>query len=143
MKANDLMKTNVGAAKNCERVVLVATCLLDNRREIIEKMIKETDFIAYACPETFHPAMIEYRILCLLRYSNINKLCVISVEGSPYCVTLHFVTDEIKRKFIPDLCIEHYTVEKRKVYSIPPKAIKLARHLAKISKFVKKLNNLG
>jgi len=137
MKANDLMKTNVGSARSFKRVVLVATCLLDNKSGSIGSLIKEGDFLVHVCPETYHPAMIEYRLLCLLTYSNIQELCIISVEGSPYCITLHFVSDEIRRKFLPHLKITHYTVDKKGVHEISEETIKYSRHLAKLTRLIK------
>ena len=134
----NLLEINVGSARGRKRVILIASCLINRKSHLIANFLQTENFVCHACPETFHPALIEYRLLCLLTYSEIKELFVIAVEGSPYCITLHFIADEIKRKFLKEVKLKHFTVDRKGIHEISPDAVKIARHLLKIEKLLKK-----
>ncbi|MCK5302814.1 MAG: hypothetical protein KAJ96_06725, partial [Candidatus Thorarchaeota archaeon] len=69
--------------------------------------------------------------------SDMNKVTVLTVDGSPHCVQLHFVVEDLKSHFTQDIETAHFVVEKGKVHQVSPKAVKRARHLSKLESMLK------
>ncbi len=88
------------------------------------------------CMEEMHVNHAGFKIASIIRYSKIKRVTVLTVDGSPHCVQLHYVIEDIKRHFVEEVETDHYVVEKGKVYKISPKAVKRSRHLSKIQQML-------
>ena len=137
VRAHDLMRVNVGIARGYERLVVVSACLVE--RPILERIITERDFVVYVCPESTHTAMISYRVLCILAYSQIKKLAVVTVDGSPYCITLHYMAEEIARRLAPGVSVEHLVAEAGELTLVDAEVVKLSRHLRRLARVRERL----
>ncbi len=73
-----------------------------------------------------------YKLASIIRYSNIRRVTALTVDGSPHCVQLHYLLEDIKRHFVPELLTTHYVIEKGELFSVTPEAVKRSRHLSKI-----------
>ena len=71
-----------------------------------------------------------------MKYSGIEKVTALTVDGSPHCVQLHYAIEDIKRHFAPEIETTHFVVEKGKLHEITPDAVKRSRHLSKIQKMI-------
>ncbi|MHA1883043.1 MAG: hypothetical protein ACTSUO_08365 [Candidatus Thorarchaeota archaeon] len=90
--------------------------------------------VLHVCLEETHVNQAGFKIASVIRYSGIKKVSVLTVDGSPHCVQLHYVVEDIKRHFTSEIDIEHHVVEKGKVFDISSQAVKRSRHLSKIQK---------
>jgi hypothetical protein len=133
-----LMRINVGDRRIREkgRLLLVGSCMMSRYPEIVEEHVNRKGgyAILQVCLEETHVNQAGFKIGSIVRYSNLEEVVALTVDGSPHCVQLHFVIEDIKRHFTPDVETDHYVVERGKVHQISPKAVKRARHLSKIQK---------
>ena len=135
----NLMRTNVGDARLREkgRLLIVGSCMYDRFPDIIRELSKNgEDSVLHVCLEEMHINQVGFKIASIVRYSKISDLTILTADGSPHCVQLHYVIEDIKRHFTPELIIKHYVVEKGNLIEIGPDAVKRSRHLSKIEKML-------
>lgn len=134
-----LMRTNVGDKRLRENpnLLLIGSCMdrfPDAVKEICEKEGNQS--VLHICLEETHVNQAGFKISSIVKYSDIKKITVLTVDGSPHCVQLHYVVEDIKRHFAPEIETSHFVVEKGKLHDITPDAVKRSRHLSKIQKMV-------
>ncbi len=132
------MCTNVGDPRLREkgRILIIGSCLSARYPDIVEKH-RERDggsAVLSVCLEETHANQAGFKIGSIVSYSQIERLTALTVDGSPHCVQLHFLIEDIKRHFTPEVETDHYVVEKGVVHQVSDAEIKIARHLSKISK---------
>lgn len=130
-----LMRVNVGDRRLQAKpnLLLVGSCL--DRYQDIVKEVCERDgghSVLHVCLEETHMNQAGFKIGSIVRYSGIKKVSVLTVDGSPHCVQLHYVVEDIRRHFTPDLETAHYVIEKGKLVEISATAVKRSRHLSKV-----------
>lgn len=133
-----LMCINVGDPHLREkgRILLIGSCMNSRYPEIVEEH-RERDggsAVLSVCLEETHANQAGFKIGSIVRYSQISKLTALTVDGSPHCVQLHFLIEDIKRHFTPEVETDHYVVEKGVVHHVSAAAVKQARHLSRIEK---------
>jgi len=84
------------------------------------------------CLEEMHVNHAGFKIASIIRYSAIKRVTALTVDGSPHCVQLHYVIEDIRRHFVTDVETEHFVVERGKVHEVSADAVKRSRHLSKI-----------
>ncbi|MHA1380013.1 MAG: hypothetical protein ACTSRG_16705 [Candidatus Helarchaeota archaeon] len=137
----NLLETNLGdnELRQKHRVLLTGTCLIRRYPNILKGFLEKFDSPAHIhiCLETYHMDQVGYKLTLMIRYSSIKELTVLTIDGSPHCLQLHFLVED-QRKFYPELKINHFVIEKGKIYEIELKAVKISRHLHKIQKLINK-----
>jgi hypothetical protein len=130
------MCTNVGDARlrNAGNLLLIGSCMGTRYPDIVEEFSKKNggQSVLEVCLEETHVNQAGFKIASIVRYASIRGLTVLTIDGSPHCVQLHMVVEDIKRHFTPEVETAHYVVEKDEVYEISAEAVKRARHLSKI-----------
>jgi len=137
----NLMSINVGDRRLREKgqLLLVGSCMNSRFPGIVEEY-REKDggqAVLHVCLEEMHVNHAGFKIGSIIRYSGMNKVTVLTVDGSPHCVQLHFVVEDLKSHFTPDIETAHFVVEKGKVHQVSRKAVKRARHLSKLESMLK------
>ena len=132
------MCINVGDPRLRERgkILLIGSCMNDRYPEVVKEH-RESDggfAVLSVCLEETHANQAGFKIGSIVRYSQISRLTALTVDGSPHCVQLHFLIEDIKRHFTPEVETDHYVVEKGVVHQVSAAAVKRARHLSKIEK---------
>jgi hypothetical protein len=137
------MCINVGDKRMREKgnLLLIGTCMNDRFPSIVEEYSKSNggQAVLHVCLEETHVNQAGFKIGSIIRYSGIKKVTVLTVDGSPHCVQLHYVIEDIKRHFTSDIEITHFVVEKGKVHEISDRAVKKSRHLSKIQTMTEKI----
>ena len=133
-----LMCINVGDPRLRERgkILLIGSCMNDRYPEVVKEH-RESDggsAVLSVCLEETHANQAGFKIGSIVRYAQISRLTALTVDGSPHCVQLHFLIEDIKRHFTPEVETDHYVVEKGVVHEVSAAAVKRARHLSKIEK---------
>ncbi len=135
----DLMKINVGDSRIRKRgkLLLIGSCM-DRFPEIVNEFAQKNDgyMTVNVCMEEIHVNQAGFKIASIVRYSDLSEVTVLTIDGSPHCVQLHYVVEDIRRHFTPELETKHYVVEKGEVHEISPDAVKKSRHLSKIQKML-------
>lgn len=134
-----LMRINVGDARlrSKGKLLIVGSCM-DRFPEIV-KDFSERDggqAILHVCLEETHVNQAGFKIGSIVKYSGISEITALTVDGSPHCVQLHYVIDDVKRHFVPEIETKHFVVEKGRVHEISSDAVKRSRHLSKIQKML-------
>ncbi len=135
-----LMRINVvdTRLRDKGKLLLVGSCM-DRFPEIV-KEFSERDggqAVLQVCLEETHVNQAGFKIGSIVKYSGLSEITALTVDGSPHCVQLHYVTDDVKRHFAPEIETKHFVVEKGKVHEISTNAVKRSRHLSKIQKMLK------
>ena len=116
---------------------------MDRFPEIV-KEFSEADggqAVLHVCLEETHVNQAGFKIGSIVKYSGVTKVTALTVDGSPHCVQLHFVIEDVKKHFAPEIETAHFVVEKGKVYEVSSEAVKKARHLSKVQKMLDKEAN--
>jgi hypothetical protein len=134
------MSINVGDKRLREKglLLLIGTCMQSRYSEIVKEFEEKNggQAVLQVCLEETHANQAGFKIGSIVRYSNIQRLTALTIDGSPHCTQLHLLIEDIKRHFTPDVETAHFVVEKGKVHEIGPAAVKRARHLSKIQKMM-------
>lgn len=134
-----LMRINVGDRRLREKqnLLLVGSCM-DRFQDIVKEICQKDGghFVLHICLEETHVNQAGFKIGSIVKYSDIKKVTTLTVDGSPHCVQLHYVIEDIKKHFAPDIETAHYVIEKGKLFEITADAVKRSRHLSKIQKMI-------
>ncbi|TFG28825.1 4Fe-4S ferredoxin [Candidatus Thorarchaeota archaeon] len=135
----ELMSINVGdeRLRSKEKLLLIGSCM-DRFPDIINEFAQRDSGypILHVCLEETHVNQAGFKIASIVRYADIKEITVLTVDGSPHCVQLHYIIQDIRRHFTPELHTRHFVVEKGKVHEISQDAVKRSRHLSKIQKMM-------
>ena len=134
-----LMRINVGdnRLRSKGKLLLIGSCM--DRFPAIVKEFAERDggqAVLHVCLEETHVNQAGFKIGSIVRYAGISEVTALTIDGSPHCVQLHYVIDDVKRHFTPEIETKHFVVEKGDVHEISSDAVKRSRHLSKIQKML-------
>lgn len=134
--SDHLMCTNVGDSrlKQSGLLLIIGSCMKTRHPEIVDDF-KQKDggqIALHVCLEETHANNAGFKIGSIVKHSGIRKLTALTVDGSPHCVQLHFLVDDIRRHFVKDVETLHFVVEKGHIVEVSSEKVKLARHLSKI-----------
>ena len=134
-----LMRINVGdeRLRKKGKLLLVGSCT-DRFPDIVNEVCEKNGghFVLQVCLEETHANQAGFKIGSIVRYSDIKKITVLTVDGSPHCVQLHYTVEDIKRHFTPDIETVHFVIEKGKLFEITADVVKRSRHLSKIQMMI-------
>ncbi len=126
----DLMSTNAkGKNMRGKKLLLYGSCLDENPQYL--KDFKNYTKLSF-CPEKEHINMAFYKLIAMMSVA--EELVVITTDGSPHCVQLHYIADEVLRYSSKKFKVRHYVVNEGKIIEVSPEDVKLSRYLSKIKK---------
>ncbi len=126
----DLMSTNAkGKNVRGKKLLLYGSCL-DESPEYLEKF-KDYTKLAF-CPEREHINMAFYKLMAMLSVA--EELVVITTDGSPHCVQMHYIADEVLRYSAKKFPLRHFVVNSGKIIEVSSEDVKISRYLSKIKK---------
>jgi len=136
----ELISKNVKAKELRNAKLLIhSACLADEYPEILSRFSKDHIPLS-VCLEELHINKIGFKLNNILHLSKIREVDILTMDGSPHCIQLHFLGEHLTRSLNVKIPISHYVVEKGTVYKVSVKAIRLARHL---SMCMRLLNEVG
>lgn len=134
----NLMRTNVGDKKLREkgRLLIIGSCMQERFPAIVAEYSERNGgkAVLHVCLEEMHVNQVGFKIASMVRYAQLSSVTTLTIDGSPHCVQLHYVIEDIKRHFTKEIETFHYVVEKGLVSEVSPEAVKRSRHLSKIQK---------
>lgn len=134
-----LLSTNIGSRhlRQSKQFLLLGSCLLEEYPQLVEKYTKDRVCL-HVCLETHHMNMAETKLACMINIHQPKELLILTVDGSPHCLQLHILAEDMHRYFKAKLVIQHLVVERGKVYEIDARAVKTACHLHKVNQLISK-----
>ena len=111
---------------------------MDRYPNIVQNFSEKNEGFAvlHICLEETHVNQAGFKIGSIIKYAGISDVAALTVDGSPHCIQLHYVIEDIKRHFAPEITTAHFVVEKGIVHEISAEAVKRSRHLSKIQKML-------
>ncbi|NWF96646.1 MAG: hypothetical protein HXY34_10945 [Candidatus Thorarchaeota archaeon] len=132
------MSTNVGdkTLRSAGHLLVLGSCLTSRFPEIVEGFLSgdHSPVPVEVCLEETHMNMAGYKLASIVSYAGIDKLTALTIDGSPHCVQLHYLIEDIKRHFAPQVQTAHFVVEKGETHSVSPEAVKQSRHLHRVER---------
>jgi len=131
----DIMSTNAkGKIVRNSHILLYGKCVEDEHPEILEKF---DDFAKLSfCPEKEHINMLFYKLIAMMSVA--EDLTVLTVDGSPHCVQMHYIAEEVLRYSEKKFQTRHFVINKGKLIEITAEAVKISRYLSKIQRTIDK-----
>lgn len=127
----DLVSTNVYSSQLSSKLLISGTCLLAEWPEIIEKLGKDKTIMT-VCLESVHLNTAIEKIASILAKGNIEEISVVTKDGSPHCIGLHYAVEwAVKMTKSNATKVEYYVIEHGVLHHIPEKKIKEKRHLSR------------
>ena len=117
------------------KLLVYSECLKDEYPEIL-RFFQDENLSLSVCMERTHINKVGFKLFNIIKLSGIVELNILTIDGSPHCIQLHFLGEHFKRALGVSIPINHYVIEKGKIFSIPIEAIKLARHLSQCIKYI-------
>ncbi|NVM54080.1 MAG: hypothetical protein HWN66_10305 [Candidatus Helarchaeota archaeon] len=139
-----LLELNVGDKRfrDTQKLLLYGTCVPD-RYPAILKEFTEGRTPVHVCLEAFHMDHVGYKLVNIIKYSKIEELIILTIDGSPHCYQLHALGQDIKRHFTSEgkVKISHFVIEKGEIHEITYQTITVARHLHRVQKLLDEKSN--
>ncbi len=134
----EFMTVNVCSKKIRERkrLLIYGECVRDEYPELFQ-LYAEGRVPLAVCMEREHINMVGFKLAGLLARVDVEEVVVLTVDGSPHCVQLHFALEEVEKILGREIERKHYVVENGRVIEISKKAVKKARYLSSIEKYLK------
>lgn len=127
----NLMDTNCFDTK--EEILIYGKCL-ENMHPLAYKKLVEMYPDAYEiCLEKEHMNMAFTKIITMLSIGKIKKVVFATVDKSPHCVQLHYISKELTRfEGLPKFVMQNYVVVDNNLVEIDQEIISLSKNLSKI-----------
>jgi hypothetical protein len=124
----DLIKTNVKSTHIKGDLLVYGTCIKREHPDIL-KSFKEIKL--HTCLEEEHLNKVAWKLATIIRENKLRKISTLTMDGSPHCVQLHYILEDLKRIF-PAIEVNHFVVEDGKLFKISSDAVRRSRHLKEI-----------
>jgi hypothetical protein len=134
----DLLKIWVKAPQlhNAD-IVIFGECVEFVNSEIFEKLSKSRIALTY-CPEA-EGSPPYGKLASIIRSSRPKSIWIVTIDGSPHCLTLHAALNEALYILNEDIEREHYVlVDGRNLVKISPDTVRIARYLHVVDDLLRK-----
>ena len=88
--------------------------------------------IYHFCAEKSHIHELAQKLPTILRLGKVERVHVLTKDGSPHDIQMHTLTEEVAENMDFRGDVQHYVVEKGKLYDVSRKAVRRSRHLSEI-----------
>ena len=129
----DIMTTNAkGKIVRNRPILLYGKCVENEHPEILERF---EDFAKLSfCPEEQHINMLFYKLIAMVSVA--ESLTILTVDGSPHCVQMHYIADEVLKYSEKKFEVRHFVIINGKLIEVRSEAVKISRYLSKIQRMI-------
>ena len=127
----DLVSTNVYSKDLSSKLLIAGTCTLVEWPELVKQVGKDSTILT-VCLESTHLNTAIEKIASILAKGNIEEITVITKDGSPHCIGLHFAVEwALKMTKSDRIKVNYYVIEHGTLCHVPAERIKEKRHLSR------------
>jgi len=128
-----LIDTNAGSRLVQGRDILIyGSCVPVEYPEVFGDVSKGRTALS-VCLEEEHVNMLVYKLAYMFRLRRPPKsVTVLTIDGSPHCVQLHYAVQEAAKISGSTISIVHLVIVGGRVVEVSPEAVKRSRWLSKI-----------
>jgi len=132
----DLMSTSVTSTALLKaNLLLYSKCLRLEHPKLLQSQARNKKALAICLQET-HMDNAGFKIATIILKSQPKSITVLTMNGSPHCIQLHFAVEQARQLTGYSGQVEHFVVEKGELFKVSPEAIKQARHLASVQQLL-------
>jgi len=139
---HDLLTINAGSKyiRDISTLVIAGNCVLIEHKDLLSPALKDEKYaILTTCPEAFHINMVETKLAAILKLCRISKLIIITVDGSPHCIQLHYLPYNLRKYHgFHELSASHFVIHSGKIFQIDPEIVALSKKLSKLQRILRK-----
>ncbi len=124
------------------KMLIIGRCVEVEHGEVLS-FFKDTGYSVFSvCLEEEHINMVGFKLAGILRRCRdfLKEVAVLTVDGSPHCVQLHFMVEEAFKVtgLEGEIRRKHFVIVRGEgVVEVPKESVKVARYLSKVSKLIK------
>ncbi|MEM3664279.1 MAG: hypothetical protein QXW47_06875 [Candidatus Jordarchaeales archaeon] len=128
-----LSETNAGShTVQGKDVLIYGSCISTEHPEVFREISRGRTSLS-ACLEAEHMNMIVYKLVYMFKLKNPPaSLTILTIDGSPHCVQLHYAVQEALRISGAEIPTTHLVIANGKVVEVSSEAVKRSRWLSKI-----------
>lgn len=129
----NLLEVNAGSRYvRGENILIYGSCIENEHPWILKETSKDKNPLSI-CLEKEHMNAVVYKLASMFKLSYPpNEFTVLTIDGSPHCIQLHYAVEEACKLTGQKIPIKHLVILNRKVFDISPYTVKLSRYLSKI-----------
>ena len=129
-----LLETNAGSKMIQGKDLLFYSVCIENEHPDVFREFSKGRTPLWVCLESEHINMLVYKIACMLKLEESpTSISVLTVDGSPHCIQLHYAVEEAKKISGSDIDARHFVLSKGKVEEVTSQTVKKSRYLGKLS----------
>lgn len=128
----ELLTTNVKNRRLSEAALLIYGTCVENEAPKNFNALAKGRIPLHVCLEKIHMNIVGFKLATILQTSKPKEIVVLTLDGSPHCIQLHFTAEQAKRVSKSNVNIKHYVIERGKLVEISPDVVEIARHLSKV-----------
>jgi hypothetical protein len=126
VKAPFLKEASLLIMGECAPVVLPDVC----------KGFVKGRVVLTSCPEAENSGLIADKLAAILVCSNPREIMVLTVDGSPYCFTLHASVNKALFLTKADIPSSHFVIVDGEAMEISPESVRVGRYLHLVQKCI-------
>ncbi len=123
------MKTSINSKRLTDKILVYGSCISEEHPEILKRF--ENYSALDTCLEEQHVSKIGHKITEIVRAKAPKEVAILSMDGSPHCIQLHYAAEETKR-FFPGLKVKHFVIEGGKLVEVTRSKVRRSRHLSEL-----------
>ncbi len=138
LELRPLLSTSV-AAKDVRgaSVLIYSECLRHEWPELLAQQAEGRVALS-VCLEREHISHITAKLATMLVMGRPAELVVLTVDGSPHCLQVHFALQQALRLTGLPVPVRHLVIEKGRLYEVGPDVVRAARHLSEVAALMRK-----
>lgn len=114
----ELLSTNVKSSRLKDSSLLIhGSCLEAEAQSIFRRLVQEKVPLA-TCLETVHMNMVGFKIATMIKAASPKEISVLTMDGSPHFVQLHFAVEQAIQQTGCKLRPRHFAVSKDALHEI-------------------------
>ena len=129
---DELLKTNVSSKGISKEILLYGTCISKEHPRILKQFEGSTRL--HICLEKEHVNKAAWKITSIVRINEVKKITILTPDGSPHCIQLHFVGEDLRNLFQVE--VRHFVIKKGELKAISGKSIRASRHLSEVERLI-------
>ncbi len=129
MLNGELLRTRVDSTSIGEELLVYGSCIKDE----FPMLLAHYDGIPklHVCMEERHINKVAWKVMSIARVKELQRITVLTIDGSPHCVQLHYAIEDIGKVF-PDLELIHEVIVRGEKKKIDSERVRRSRHLIEL-----------